>query len=144
MIRRPPRSTRTDTLFPYTTLFRSLRQVWLNLLGNAVKYSAHSEPAVIEISHDHEADGSHRFSVRDNGAGFDMAYADKLFGVSQRLHAASEFSGTGIGLASVKRVITRHDGRVWAESEPGKGATFHFTLPATLEPAKSKIGRAHV
>src|SRR3546814_874053 len=68
-----------------------LRQVWLNLLGNAVKYSAHSEPAVIEISHDHEADGSHRFSVRDNGAGFDMAYADKLFGVFQRLHAASEF-----------------------------------------------------
>src|SRR3546814_1784631 len=67
-----------------------LRQVWLNLLGNAVKYSAHSEPAVIEISHDHEADGSHRFSVRDNGAGFDMAYADKLFGVFQRLHAASE------------------------------------------------------
>lgn len=115
-----------------------LRQVWLNLLGNAVKYSARSEPAVIEISHDHEADGSHRFSVRDNGAGFDVAYADKLFGVFQRLHAASEFSGTGIGLASVKRVITRHDGRVWAESEPGKGATFHFTLPATLEPAKSK------
>src|SRR3546814_12586126 len=116
-----------------------LRQVWLNLLGNAVKYSARSEPAVIEISHDHEADGSHRFSVRDNGAGFDVAYADKLFGVFQRLHAASEFSGTGIGLASVKRVITRHDGRVWAESEPGKGATFHFTLPATLEARKSVV-----
>ena len=115
-----------------------LRQVWLNLLGNAVKYSAHSEPAVIEITHDYESDGGHRFSIRDNGAGFDMAYAGKLFGVFQRLHAASEFSGTGIGLASVKRVITRHDGRVWAESEPGKGATFHFTLPAILEPATSK------
>ncbi|MDN5782243.1 MAG: ATP-binding protein, partial [Luteimonas sp.] len=115
-----------------------LRQVWLNLLGNAVKYSARSEPAVIEVSHDHEADGSHRFSIRDNGAGFDMAYAGKLFGVFQRLHAASEFSGTGIGLASVKRVITRHDGRVWAESEPGKGATFHFTLPANLEAITSK------
>src|SRR3546814_2864393 len=111
-----------------------LRQVWLNLLGNAVKYSAHSEPAVIEISHDHEADGSHRFSVRDNGAGFDMAYADKLSGVFQRLHAASEFSGPGIGLASVQRVITRHDGRVWAETEPGKGATFHLPLPAAREP----------
>lgn len=115
-----------------------LRQVWLNLLGNAVKYSARSEPAEIEVSHDHEADGSHRFSIRDNGAGFDMAYAGKLFGVFQRLHAASEFSGTGIGLASVKRVITRHEGRVWAESEPGKGAIFHFTLPATLEPINSK------
>src|SRR3546814_1032422 len=112
--------------------------VWLNLLGNAVKYSAHSEPAVIEISHDHEADGSHRFSVRDNGAGFDMAYADKLFGVFQRLHAASEFSGTGIGLASVQRVITRPDGRVWAASEPGNDATFHFTLPAPIDPDESK------
>jgi len=115
-----------------------LRQVWLNLMGNAVKYSARSEPAVIEVTHARDADGSHRFTVRDNGAGFDMAYAGKLFGVFQRLHAASEFSGTGIGLASVKRVVTRHEGRVWAESEPGRGATFHFTLPATLEPATSK------
>src|SRR5690606_3335558 len=112
-----------------------LRQVWLNLMGNAVKYSARSEPAVIEVTHARDADGSHRFTVRDNGAGFDMAYAGKLFGVFQRLHAASEFSGTGIGLASVKRVVTRHEGRVWAESEPGRGATFHLTLPATLEPA---------
>jgi len=112
-----------------------IRQVWLNLLGNAVKYSARSEPAVITVSHEYDTDGSHRFTIRDNGAGFDMAYAGKLFGVFQRMHAASEFSGTGIGLASVKRVITRHDGRVWAESEPGKGATFHFTLPATLEPS---------
>ncbi|GAB3310004.1 sensor histidine kinase [Luteimonas notoginsengisoli] len=119
-----------------------LRQVWLNLLGNAVKYSARSEPAVIEVSHDHEADGSHRFSIRDNGAGFDMAYAGKLFGVFQRLHAASEFSGTGIGLASVKRVITRHEGRIWAESEPGKGATFHFTLPGNLEPTSKSTPTA--
>ncbi|GAA3924648.1 CHASE3 domain-containing protein [Luteimonas lutimaris] len=111
-----------------------IRQVWLNLLGNAVKYSVRSEPAVITVAHEYDSDGSHRFTIHDNGAGFDMAYAGKLFGVFQRLHAASEFSGTGIGLASVKRVITRHDGRVWAESEPGKGATFHFTLPATLEP----------
>jgi light-regulated signal transduction histidine kinase (bacteriophytochrome) len=111
-----------------------LRQVWLNLLGNAVKYSARSEPAVVEVHHDHDERGHHRFSVRDNGAGFDMAYAGKLFGVFQRLHAASEFPGTGIGLASVRRVLTRHNGGIWAESEPGKGATFHFTLPGNLEP----------
>ena len=110
-----------------------LRQVWLNLLGNAVKYSAGSEPARISVSHDLEPDGSHHFTVVDNGAGFDMKYSDKLFGVFQRLHAPSEFPGTGIGLASVRRVLGRHGGRIWAESEPGKGATFHFTLPAASE-----------
>jgi len=110
-----------------------LRQVWGNLLGNAVKYSANSEPAVIDVAHRQADDGEHVFTITDNGAGFDMAYAGKLFGVFQRLHAPSEFSGTGIGLASVKRVLTRHNGRIWAESEPGKGATFHFTLPANLD-----------
>lgn len=108
-----------------------LRQVWLNLLGNAVKYSVDSRPSRISISHELQADGSHQFTVVDNGAGFDMKYAGKLFGVFQRLHAPSEFAGTGIGLASVRRVLTRHGGRIWAESEPGKGATFHFVLPAT-------------
>ena len=108
-----------------------LRQVWLNLLGNAVKYSVDSRPSRISISHQLQADGSHQFTVVDNGAGFDMKYAGKLFGVFQRLHAPSEFAGTGIGLASVRRVLTRHGGRIWAESEPGKGATFHFVLPAT-------------
>jgi PAS domain S-box-containing protein len=112
-----------------------LRQVWLNLLGNAVKYSGRSEPAMIEVNHAYDEAGNHHFSVRDNGAGFDMAYAGKLFGVFQRLHAVSEFPGTGIGLASVRRVLVRHNGRIWAESEPSQGATFHFVLPATVEPA---------
>ena len=110
-----------------------LRQVWLNLLGNAVKYSANRSPAIIEVSHERMDDGGHHFSVRDNGAGFDMQYASKLFGVFQRMHKASEYPGTGIGLASVRRVLVRHGGRVWAEAEPDAGATFHFTLPATLD-----------
>ena len=114
-----------------------LRQVWLNLLGNAVKYSANAEPARIEVRHEASGDGLHRFTVRDNGAGFDMAYADKLFGVFQRLHSASEFSGTGIGLASVRRVLLRHGGNIRGESSPGNGALFSFTLPSNLElPAK--------
>lgn len=112
-----------------------LRQVWGNLMGNAVKYSMGSEPARITIDHAVGKDGEHVFTVTDNGAGFDMAYAGKLFGVFQRLHAHSEFTGTGIGLASVKRVLTRHNGRIWAEAEPGKGATFHFTIPAHLDMA---------
>lgn len=108
-----------------------LRQVWLNLLGNAVKYSAQSQPAIIEISHGYDAERNHRFTVRDNGAGFDMAYASKLFGVFQRLHSSTEFTGTGIGLATVRRVIGRHNGQVSAEGRPGEGATFSFTLPTT-------------
>jgi light-regulated signal transduction histidine kinase (bacteriophytochrome) len=116
-----------------------LRQVWLNLLGNAAKYSRGSEPARIEVSCTRGDDDVHHFQVRDNGAGFDMQYAGKLFGVFQRLHGASEFPGTGIGLASVRRVLSRHGGRVWAEAEPGKGATFHFTLPIAGEtPASAR------
>ncbi len=110
-----------------------LRQLWGNLMGNAVKYSMKSEPARVTVEHARDEAGDHVFTVRDNGAGFDMAYAGKLFGVFQRLHSPSEFSGTGIGLASAKRVVTRHNGRIWAEAEPGKGATFHFTLPANLD-----------
>lgn len=112
-----------------------LRQVWLNLLGNAVKYSMRQTQPVVEVGVERLDDGGHRFTVRDNGAGFDMAYADKLFGVFQRLHKASEYPGTGIGLASVRRVVGRHGGQVWAESEPGRGATFHFTLPAVRDAA---------
>lgn len=106
-----------------------LRTVWQNLLGNAVKYTARRERAVIRVSAKRNDDGEYQFTVSDNGAGFDMAYADKLFGVFQRMHKASEFPGSGIGLANVRRIIMRHGGRIWAEAEPDKGASFHFTLP---------------
>ncbi len=108
-----------------------LRTVWQNLLGNAVKYSSTNPAARIRVRA--ELDTTTRewvFSVADNGVGFDMAYIEKLFGVFQRLHKASEFPGTGIGLASVRRIVSRHQGRVWAEGAPGAGATFCFTLPA--------------
>ena len=110
-----------------------MRQVWQNLLGNAVKYSSRRDRPVIEIGYEQTEDGGHHFSVRDNGAGFDMAYASKLFGVFQRLHKASDFPGTGIGLATVRRVLGRHGGRIWAESAPEQGATFHFVLPNALD-----------
>jgi PAS domain S-box-containing protein len=116
-----------------------MRQLWLNLLGNAVKYSAKREVATIEVGYRLEADGSHHFSVRDNGAGFDMAYATKLFGVFQRLHKASEYTGTGIGLASVRRVLTRHGGQIWADAAPDQGATFHFVLPPALEAPTNEL-----
>jgi light-regulated signal transduction histidine kinase (bacteriophytochrome) len=112
-----------------------LRQVVGNLIDNAIKYSRHREPAKIEIGVVGEEDGRVIVFVRDNGAGFDMKYAHKLFGVFQRLHRADEFEGTGIGLATVRRVLSRHGGRVWAESAVGSGATFFFTLQrADLEP----------
>ncbi|WP_126942810.1 ATP-binding protein [Xanthomonas sp. BRIP62418] len=110
-----------------------MRQLWMNLLGNAVKYSAKRTVARIEVTYTPMADGGHQFSVRDNGAGFDMEYSAKLFGVFQRLHKASEYAGTGIGLASVRRVLTRHGGRIWAEGAVDEGATFYFVLPPALE-----------
>lgn len=106
-----------------------LRQVAINLLSNAVKYTRPRDPAVVEIGCDSEAAPEYKFFVRDNGVGFDMAYADKLFGVFQRLHRADEFEGTGIGLANVRRIIARHGGRTWAEAKVNAGATFFFTLP---------------
>ncbi len=106
-----------------------MRQVWQNLIGNAIKYTARREQALIEVSVGSHGDGFH-FSVKDNGAGFDMEYASNLFGVFQRLHKASEFPGSGIGLANVRRILARHGGRIWAEAQPDVGATFHFTLPA--------------
>jgi two-component system, chemotaxis family, sensor kinase Cph1 len=105
-----------------------LRQVMANLIGNAVKYTRNRERAEIVLSATDDGDGV-TYSVRDNGVGFDMAYAHKLFGVFQRLHRVEEFEGTGIGLAIAKRIVDRHGGRIWAEGKVGEGATISFTLP---------------
>lgn len=107
---------------------KSMKQVWLNLIANAMKYSQFKKNAYIEIGSTETMDES-IYYIKDNGVGFDMLHAKKLFGVFQRLHPEGEFKGAGVGLAIVHRIITKHHGRIWAEAEVNKGATFYFSLP---------------
>jgi light-regulated signal transduction histidine kinase (bacteriophytochrome) len=110
----------------------TIRQVWINLLSNAIKYSGGKSESIIRIE-GQVVDQEVVYQVSDNGAGFDMRYYDKLFGVFQRLHRESEFEGTGVGLAIVQRIVGKHGGRIWAEGRVDHGATFWFSLPALRE-----------
>lgn len=119
-----------NPLLPISADHALLTQVWINLVGNAIKYSAKKLNPEVEIGAYNEKD-QNVYYVKDNGAGFDMRHSDKLFGVFQRLHHTSEFEGTGVGLSLVKRIITKHAGRVWAEGKVNEGATFYFSLPVS-------------
>ncbi|MBT1703340.1 sensor histidine kinase [Chryseosolibacter indicus] len=117
-----------QSLIPCKGDINMLRQIWINLVSNALKYSRKTAETFISITSEQRGEEV-MYKVKDNGVGFDMNYVEKLFGVFQRLHKKEEFEGTGVGLALVKRIIDRHGGKIWAEAEVNKGATFYFTLP---------------
>ena len=118
-----------------------VKQIFQNLLANALKFTRTRAQAVIKVSRQEPEEGGQPiFVVRDNGIGFNMKYVDKLFGVFQRLHRAEDFEGTGIGLATVQRIVQKHGGRVWAEAEVDKGAAFYFTLGAGQEAESKSYG----
>ncbi|MCX6280222.1 MAG: response regulator [Bacteroidetes bacterium] len=119
-----------DTLYPVPGDLSMLRQVWFNLLDNAIKFSSRKQKQEISVT-SHSEGNMIVFCIKDNGAGFDMLYVDKLFGVFQRLHSVKEYEGTGVGLAIVQRIIHKHGGRVWGTGVVDEGATFCFSLPAT-------------
>jgi two-component system sensor kinase len=123
-----------------------MTQALANLLSNAIKFTRGKDPAVIEIGIVGKGNASDAgtYYVKDNGAGFDMKYYDKLFGVFQRLHSHAEYPGTGVGLAIVQRIIHRHGGRIWADSTPGLGSAFYFTLHNDRVEARAPIpGEPH-
>jgi light-regulated signal transduction histidine kinase (bacteriophytochrome) len=112
-----------------------------NLIGNAWKFTSHRPHARIRVGSSETPEGERIYHVEDDGAGFDLAYAGKLFNAFQRLHSTDEFPGTGIGLATVQRIVTRHGGRVWADAEPGRGATFRFTIKGVQDERQDSSGR---